>query len=137
MTHFSQTRPARRAPRAKLRWALPITIQLENGRRFQGKLHQLSTTGGLLEVGKFVEERTRVGLTLPLGAGVVYPQAEMMFPMRGAQAYLQPFWFTGLRAEERERLDQEITELLRQSMATARAAYRAGLQAPRLFREST
>ena len=116
MSQFSQMRPIRRAPRVSLRGAL-ATIQLENGRQLAAKLHQLSLTGGLLEVSAYLEERVWVGLTVQLGASVVYPTVEMMFPMRGGVGYLQPFRITRMRAEERQLLEREITNLRKQAMA--------------------
>ncbi len=110
-------RSRKRAPRIGLRGSLSLTIRLENGRQIPARVHQLSVTGGLLELANYLEERTRVGLTLTLGSGTVNPKAEMLFPMLGAQGYLQPFRFTGLWAEERLMLEAEIAELLRQSVA--------------------
>jgi len=41
----------------------------------------------------------------------------MLFPMRGAHGYMQPFRFTSISAEERQILEKELTERLKQSMA--------------------
>jgi hypothetical protein len=137
MTYFSQIRPQRRAPRVNLRGQLSATIQLENGRQFTARLHQLSTTGGLLEVSTYLEERSWIGLTVPLGSGAVYPTAEMMFPMRGGSGYLQPFRIVRLRPEERQRLEKEITELLQQALAPPRLGHGPGFRPPRFYLEST
>jgi hypothetical protein len=90
-------------------------LQLENGRRIPAKLQKFSVTGGLLEVATYLEERSKVKISIPLGTVMVRPQAEMLFPMCGVKGYLQPFRFMSLWAEERQVLEAEIKELLKQS----------------------
>jgi len=81
----------------------------------------------------YLEERASVGLTIRVRAGIVHPKAEMLFPMRGALGYLQPFRFTGLRAEKRQTLEKEITELLRQTMVPEKSRPRVRLPATPLL----
>jgi hypothetical protein len=104
-----------------------VTIHLENGRQLPAKLHKLSVTGGLLELATYLEERARVGVTLPIGSSIVRPKAEMLFPMWGVEGYRQPFRFAGLWAEERRILETEITELLKQSVMRSTAGLGSGL----------
>ena len=106
MSQFMQSRPIRRAPRVNLRGSLSCTLQLENGRRLIARMHQLSITGGLLEVPAYVEERTWVGLTIALGDSLLYPTVEMLFPMRGGVGFLQPFRIARMRETERHQLDR-------------------------------
>lgn len=113
-----------------------MLVQLENLRRIPGKLHQLSITGGLLELGMYLDERAKVGLTIPVGSGTLRPKAEMLFPMRAAQGYLQPFRFTSLWAEEREILDAEITKLLKQTMTPTQGSHGPSFRPPRFYLES-
>ena len=136
MTQFSQARPPRRAPRVSLRGTICATIQLENGRQLSAKLHQLSITGGLLELPSYVEERAWVGLTIPVGFNVVHLTAEMMFPMRAATGYLQPFRITGIRPDARQKLEQEINELLKQSIARSNTGHGSGFRPPHYYLES-
>jgi hypothetical protein len=136
MTQFSQSHPQRRAPRANLRETVPVTLQLENGRQLPAKLHQLSITGGLLELSVCLEERVWVGLTIPLGFSVVHLTAEMMFPMRGVTGYLQPFRITRIPSEELYKLDKEISELLKQSVAPATRGHGSGFRPPHFYLES-
>jgi hypothetical protein len=136
MTQFPQRRLATRAPRVSLRETVSVVIQLENGKQLPAKLHKLSITGGLLETVTYLEERVRVGVTLPIGASFVRPKAEMLFPMWCAHGYLQPFRFTGLWAEERQILETEITELLKQSVVRSSAGVRSGLAPARFNRET-
>jgi hypothetical protein len=60
----------------------------------------------------------------------------MLFPMRGLHGYLQPFRFSGLRAEERQILETEITELLKQTVAPATTGHGSGFRPPRFYLES-
>jgi hypothetical protein len=125
MSHFSQPRPTR-APRVSLRGNLTVVLELENRRRFTAKVHQLSITGGLLELRICVDEQAKIGLTIPVGSDIVRPKAEMLFPMWGVQGYMQPFRFTELWAEERQVLEKFIGELLQQSVVRATASQGPG-----------
>ena len=136
MSQFMQSRPIRRAPRVNLRGSLSCTLQLENGRRLIARMHQLSITGGLLEVPAYVEERTWVGLTLALGDSLLYPTVEMLFPMRGGVGYLQPFRIARMRETERHQLDREITNLLQQNVTPASARHSSGFRPPRFYLET-
>jgi hypothetical protein len=60
----------------------------------------------------------------------------MLFPMRAAQSYLQPFRFTSLWSGEREILETEITALLDQSVAPAPGSHGPGVRPPRFYLES-
>lgn len=136
MTESGRLRPAPRAPRVNLRGAVSVLVQLENLRRIPAKLHQLSITGGLLELAVYLDERAKIDLTLPVGSSTVRPKAEMLFPMRALQGYMQPFRFTRLWAEESQILEAEITRLLKQSMAPATPGHGAAFRPPRFYLES-
>jgi hypothetical protein len=114
-------RPGTRATRVNVKGRVSVIIQLENGRKISAKLHKLSVTGGLLEIAMYLEERSKVDLSIPIGVTMVRPKAEILFPLCGARGYLQPFRFTRLWAEERQMLETEITELLKPSMARPNA----------------
>jgi len=103
-----------------------VTVLLENGRQLSAQLHKFSVTGGLLELATYLEERARVGVMLPIGASIVRPKAEMLFPMWSAHGYLQPFRFSGLWPEERRILETEIAELLKQTVARSTAGLGPG-----------
>jgi len=96
----------------------------------------VSVTGGLLELANYMEERISVGLTLPVGSGVVHARAQMLFPMRGVNGYLQPFRFTDIRAEQLHILDREITTLLSQTTASATNRPVLGSRPPQSLLES-
>jgi hypothetical protein len=129
-------RPGTRATRVSLQGRISVILQLENGRQLSGKLYQLSVTGGLLEIAMYLDERTKVGLAIPIGGNVLRPDAEMLFPMWGAQGFLQPFRFTRLWAQERQMLDSEIAELLRQSVARSTAGQGLGARLRPFYLES-
>ena len=118
MSQFFQRQPPRRAPRANLRGAVSAVIRLENGRQLPAKLRQLSITGGLLDLATYIEERSWVKLTIYFDSQMVAATAEMMFPMRGGLAYLQPFRFISLGGEELHVIDHEVTAFLKQSTTT-------------------
>lgn len=134
MSQFMQRQPPRRAPRANVRGEISAVIRLENRRQVTAKLQRLSITGGLLDLGAYLEERTWVDLTIYLSSGIVRGTAEMMFPMTAAPGYLQPFRFIRLGEEELHAIDREVTALIKQSLRSRPSV--AGLRAPRYYLES-
>jgi hypothetical protein len=135
MTPFSPPRHRKRAPRANLRGTVSTTLQLENRRKVSARLHQLSITGGLLEISTFLDERTKVNLTIPFASGTAYPKAEMLFPMRGAFGYLQPFRFTNVSGEDLLLLDREISAFLKQSLTPPTGLRGLAFRPPRFNRD--
>ena len=129
MTGFRFTR----APRLNLRGSVPVTIQLENKRQLTANFYRLSVTGGLLELGPYVDERSRVTLVFQLGAGLLQGKAEMLFPMRGGMGYLQPFRFTAFGTGMKQTLELQIAALLRQTVGPNHSV---GFAAPPLSAES-
>jgi hypothetical protein len=120
----------------RLHETVSVILQLENGRNLPARLHRISITGGLLELSTYLEERTRVDLTFQLGFAFVHPKGEMLFPARGGDlGYLQPFRITAFAEEERHRLQIEIADQLKQSMAPAKVGPGSGAR-PRFFMES-
>lgn len=105
-----------RAPRVNLRGTVSVMVQLENRRQFTGKLHQLSLSGGLLELTNYFDERSKVALGFQIGTGLLQGKAELLFPMRGGMGFMQPFRFTAFAAGTRQTLDREIAALLPQTV---------------------
>ena len=124
-----QYRQQRRAQRASLHGRVSAIIQLENGRKLPVRLHQLSVTGGLLEIANCLDERIKINLTIPFASGTVCPKAEMLFPMRSSPGYLQPFRIIRMSAEDLQLLDREVTEILKNSLTPGKSS-----QDPRLPR---
>jgi len=119
-----------------LRGTVPATVQLENGRHFAARLHQLSKTGGVLELTSCLDERAKIRLTLPFDSGTPCPTAEMYFPMRSLRGYLQPFRFTQVSEDDGQILDREISKHLQQGDTAAKPVPRLGLQPPSSFLDS-
>jgi hypothetical protein len=134
MSHFLQRKPPVRAPRASLDGMVTAALRLENGRQLSARLQKISITGGLLDLGIYLEERTWVELTIYLSSGAVRATAEMMFPMPVTNGYRQPFRFVRLGAEELHSVDREVTVLLKQQ--TSGKLGDARLRAPRYYLET-
>ena len=142
MPELRQIRPPQRSPRVALRGSVSATIQLENRRQFAARFHQLSLTGGLLELTVFIDERSRVALAFEMNSRLLQAKAEMLFPMRSGIGYVQPFRFTTFAAGTRPTLEAEIASLLQQTLpqskppSPARSGRGSGLRLPRFFVES-
>jgi hypothetical protein len=129
-------RPGVRAQRVNVQGRISILVKLENGRQLSGKLQTISVTGGLIQVPTYLEERSKVMLAIPVGGNLVRPHAETLFPMWSANGYLQPFRFTRVWAEERQMLEAEITELLKQTVVRSNAIQGPGVRPRNFYLES-
>ena len=127
---------ATRAPRVSLHGTVCVTVQLENGRKLPAKLHQLSVTGGLLEVAAYLDERTKICLMLPVGESILYPKAVMLFPLGGALTYLQPFRITSMNEGERQILETEIARMLKQTVGRSTTDQSKGFRPPPFYLDS-
>ena len=78
----------------------------------RGKLHQISTTGGLLNVEKPLDEKLRLELIFHLGETTIRETVEMMFPMWATQGWLQPFRFIDVPEANRKVLDENLRALM-------------------------
>jgi hypothetical protein len=103
-SHDQQDRPFR----IKLRGSVLILIRLPNQRQVRAKLHQLSTTGGLMNVEKPLDEKLKVELIFQLGETTIREQAEIMFPMWATQGWLQPFRFIELPEDRKNALETSL-----------------------------
>lgn len=90
-------------------------IRLPNQRELRGKLHQLSTTGGLMNVEKPLEEKLKVQLIFHVGDATLREQAEMLFPMWATQGWLQPFRFIELPEASKSALEKSLLALVQAS----------------------
>jgi hypothetical protein len=104
--------------RVKLRGSVLMLIRLPNRRELRGKLHQLSTTGGLMHLEKPLDEKLEVELIFHLGETTIREKAQMMFPMWATQGWLQPFRFV------------ELPEASRNALETSLQSFVQGLQEP-------
>lgn len=136
MANLRPTRTFIRAPRIALRGAVPAAIQLESGRQYTVRLHQLSVTGGLLELTDYVDERSQIAMAFAFGSMNVHANAELLFPLRGGLSCMQPFRFTGFAAGVRPTLELEISKMLRQMMAATQPMRRLPDRSPRFSWDS-
>jgi hypothetical protein len=110
-SHDQQVRPFR----VKMRGSVLILIRLPNQRQVRGKLHQLSTTGGLMNVEKPLDEKLKVELIFHLGDTTIREQAEIMFPMWATQGWLQPFRFIELPEARKNALETGLRSFMQPS----------------------
>jgi hypothetical protein len=94
--------------RVKLRGSVLALIQLPNRREVRGKLHQLSNTGGLMNLEKTLDEKLKVDLIFQIGDTTVREKAEMLFPMWATQGWLQPFRFIDLSEASKSALQSGL-----------------------------
>lgn len=136
MANLRTTRSFTRAPRIALRGAVPAAIQLENGRQHTVRLHQLSISGGLLELATYIDERSHIAMAFAFGSTKVHANGELLFPLRGGLSYMQPFRFTGFAAGVLPTLELEITKMLREMMAATQPTQRLPHRSPRFSWDS-
>jgi len=110
---------ANRPPRVRLGGTILVLARLENGRQVRGKLHQLSTSGGLLQLERPLDEGIKVEVIFHVGKSTVRSKAGMKFPMWATQGCLQPFEFHDLADQERSQLAADLEKMLQTSAATA------------------
>jgi hypothetical protein len=94
--------------RVKLRGSILVLIRLPNRREVRGKLHQISTTGGLLNVETPLDEKLQVDLIFHLGETTIREKVEMMFPMWATQGWLQPFRFIEMSEANKNILEANL-----------------------------
>jgi hypothetical protein len=112
MVKASSVNAATRAPRVKLAGTVLSLVRLESGRQTRGKLHQLSITGGVLQLETPLDEGIKVEVIFHVGESTVRSKARMLFPMWATQGYLQPFEFSDLDEEDRCNLRVDLQRLL-------------------------
>ena len=98
--------------RVKLRGSVLALMRLPNRREVQGKLHQLSVTGGLLNLETTLDEKLEVELIFHLGETTIREKAQMMFPMWATQGWLQPFRFVDLNEASRGELEKNLLQFV-------------------------
>jgi hypothetical protein len=105
--------------RVKLRGSVLTLIRLPNHRQVRAKLHQLSTTGGLVHLEKPLDEKLKVELIFHLGNITIRERAEIMFPMWATQGWLQPFRFVELPEASRDALETSLLSFVQGVQETA------------------
>jgi hypothetical protein len=105
--------------RVKLRGSILALIRLPNRREVRSKLHQISITGGLLNVEQLLDEKLQIELIFHLGETTIREKAEMLFPMWATQGWLQPFRFVDLPDANRDILRANLLAFIQQAQGTA------------------
>lgn len=116
MTSSPKTYSRQRAPRVKLSGSILVMLGLANGQRVRGTLHQLSITGGLMQLPEPLDASAAVEIIFHLGSTTVRAKAAMLFPVWATQGCLQPFRFTEMAEEVRQKLDSDVKHLLSGAM---------------------
>jgi hypothetical protein len=98
--------------RVKLRGSVLALIRLPNRRELRGKLHQLSTSGGLMHLEKPLDEKLQVELIFHLGETTIRQKVQMMFPMWATQGWLQPFRFIELPEATKSALESSLLQFV-------------------------
>lgn len=115
MAKFAQPNTTARSPRVKLGGTVLSLLLLENGRQLCARLHQVSTSGGLLHIDKPLDEGIKVELAFHVGKTTVRGKARLLFPMWATQGCLQPFAFDSLAEEDIRKLQADLEKLLKAS----------------------
>ena len=113
MTHFPQPHPERRAARVQLGGSVQAAIRSEDGERTRGKIQSISVTGGLLALGKPMDNGDFIEITFPTRSGAVHGMAEMLSPTRELkEGCLQPFRFIALGDDDHRKLRTALDSLV-------------------------
>jgi len=116
----SSTRP-HRAFRVKLRGSILALMRLPNKRQVRGKVHQISITGGLMNVETPLDEKLQVELIFHLGEVTIREKAEMLFPMWATQGWLQPFRFIDVPEANKNLLESNLLAFVQHAQAATQA----------------
>ena len=112
MSHSPHLYPVRRTPRVKLAGSVLALLLPENQGQVRGRLQQLSYNGGLLELSEPVAPEQTAELIFHLGSTTVRTNVGTLSPMLANEGCLQPFRFTGMTDEDRERMQIDLQALL-------------------------
>jgi hypothetical protein len=121
MAKTSQVHTGKRAPRVKLGGTVLAIIRLENGKQVRSRLHQLSTSGGVLQLENPLDEKIKVEVIFHVGSSTVRSQAVTLFPMWATKGCLQPFGFCDLPEKDRVSLQADLQQFLNQTSAPVRS----------------
>ena len=104
--------------RVKFRGSVLALMRLPNRREVRGKMHQLSTSGGLMHVEKPLDENLKVELIFQLGETTIREKAEILFPMWATQGWLQPFRFVDLPEASKTALQTSLQSFVQRDSAS-------------------
>jgi hypothetical protein len=110
--HGSPANKESRPFRFKVRGSILGLLRLPNRRMLRTRLHQISVSGGLLNVDDPLEEKLRLELVFNLQETTIRETVEMMFPMWATQGWLQPFRFIDMPEANKNTLAGNLRALL-------------------------
>jgi len=117
MTYFPQPNPSNRARRVKLPGSVVVAVRSEGSQPVRAKLHELSTTGGLLVLSNALEQGDFVEVSFQTSHGIVRGMAELLSVRRKSQSgCLQPFRFIALEDEYHTTLRMTLESLRDQTL---------------------
>jgi hypothetical protein len=102
-----------RSTRVRLGGAVLALVLLENGRQIRSRLNQLSVNGGLLSLDQPLDEGIKITVLFHVGNTSIRSRSQMLFPMWATKGCLQPFRFMELADDDRQRLSDELTTMVR------------------------
>jgi hypothetical protein len=98
--------------RVKLRGSILVLIRLPNKRQLRAALHQLSTSGGVMNLEKPLDEKIEVELIFHIDRSTIRGKAQMLFPMWATQGWMQPFRFVELTDTDRDALKDNLQSFI-------------------------
>jgi len=107
--------------RVKLRGSILALLRLPNKREIRARMHQISITGGLMNVETPLDEKLHVELIFHLGEVTIREKAEMLFPMWATQGWLQPFRFIDVAEANKTILETNLLAFVHSAKATTQA----------------
>ena len=117
MTYFPQPNPSKRARRVKLPSSVVVALRSDGSQPVRAKLHELSTTGGLLVLSKALEQGVFVEVAFQTSHGIVRGMAEVLSARsKSKSGCLQPFRFVALEDEDHTRLRMTLESLRDQTL---------------------
>jgi hypothetical protein len=117
MTYFPQPNPSKRARRVRLPGSVVVAVRSEGSQPLRAKLHELSTTGGLLVLSKALEQGVFVEVAFQTSHGIVRGMAEVLSARsKSKSGCLQPFRFVALEDEDHTRLRMTLESLRDQTL---------------------
>jgi len=116
MPYAPQANPSTRAHRCRVGCSVVVAIRSEGSQPVRAKLHELSTTGGLLLLSKAIERGDFVELAFSTSKGTIHGMAEVLVARcQSASGCLQPFRFVALADEDHTRLRMALESLSHQT----------------------
>ena len=117
MTYFPQPNASKRARRVRLPGSVVVAVRSEGSQPVRAKLHELSTTGGLLVLSKALEQGVFVEVAFQTSHGIVRGMAEVLSARsKSKSGCLQPFRFVALEDEDHTRLRMTLESLRDQTL---------------------